>query len=151
MSTIIFQKLNNSFHKCNIENVKRLIVDKKRETIGEYVKRVRVLKELSLAEVQRRSGNGIAGSYINRIENGYITNPTPAKLRALALGLGVDPQELFDIAQGERQKDSDAYKDSDFAVMHFKYEGIPKNSKKKAEIDVIKKLLDEKLDAALEE
>lgn len=74
------------------------------ETLGDYVKRVRTAQGLSTTDVQNNSraggAQGISDAYITRIENGYVTNVSPAKLRALAKGLGVSEEELFAVARG---------------------------------------------------
>lgn len=68
-----------------------------KETLADYVRRVRNEKDLTLHDIQRRSGNEITNSYVSRIENGYVTNVTPDKLQALAKGLGVPADDLFAI------------------------------------------------------
>ena len=73
------------------------------ETLGDFIRRIRTGKGLSLAEVERRSGRSgrrIAASYINRIENGYNSRPTADRMMALAEGLGVPLDELFAVASG---------------------------------------------------
>src|SRR6266511_3274709 len=70
------------------------------ESLADYVRRIRNEKGLSLVDVSGRSGGAIGRTHINRIENGFTTNPSPRKLRALARGLGVPEEELFAIARG---------------------------------------------------
>jgi transcriptional regulator with XRE-family HTH domain len=68
------------------------------ETFGDFIRRIRTEKNLSCADVERRSarfGKPIAGSYINRIENDPKLRPTADRLRALANGLGVPIEELL--------------------------------------------------------
>ena len=74
-----------------------------RESLGDFVRRIRTQKNLSCADVSRRSlrfGKPIAGSYINRIENNPKLCPTANRLKALADGLGVPAEELFARAIG---------------------------------------------------
>lgn len=88
-------------------------VDVSRETLSDFVRRIRNEKRLSCADVSRqsaRSGKRIAGSYVNRIENDPTLRPTADRLRALANGLGVPVPELiaraFGIASyGERSSE----------------------------------------------
>jgi transcriptional regulator with XRE-family HTH domain len=94
-------KWNSAIHIWHIPCDKRFVVGKERETLAEYVKRVRAGKGYSLAEVSRRSGHQIANSHISRIENGYSTNITSEKLSALAKGLGVPEEEIFAVARGK--------------------------------------------------
>jgi transcriptional regulator with XRE-family HTH domain len=81
------------------------------ETLGDFVRRVRWEKNLSLEAVSQRSarfGPRIAGSYINRIENDPIRRPTVHRLRALAHGLDIPVEELLARAAGLVSSDSDS-------------------------------------------
>ena len=76
----------------------------RRESLADYVKRIRNGARLSLSDVERQSARGgykIAGSYVSRIENGVARNPSKDKLMGLARGLGVAEEELFAIARGK--------------------------------------------------
>lgn len=81
----------------------------KRETLAEFVKRVRLEKGLSLTDVQNQSGGRIANSYVSRIENGVADSDgvTPKKLQALAKGLGVSEDEIFAVARGRPLDDTE--------------------------------------------
>ena len=70
------------------------------ESLADFVRRVRNEHGWSYQDVERRSGHRIGRTYINRIETGESTNPSPKKLQALALGLGVLEEELFARARG---------------------------------------------------
>jgi transcriptional regulator with XRE-family HTH domain len=82
---------------------KRVIVSKRiaqgsPARLGDYVRRTRTEKGLSLLDVSERCahyGRPIAASYINRIERNPKLRPTPDRLRALAVGLGVPVDELL--------------------------------------------------------
>lgn len=96
----------------NVAYAKHSIVQKGRssETLGDFVRRVRTEKRLSLAEVQvkaKRAGHEIGTTHINRIENGFIEagSVTPKKLIALAAGLGVSEDEIFDVVRGKAGSD----------------------------------------------
>jgi transcriptional regulator with XRE-family HTH domain len=70
----------------------------KRPRLGEYVRRTRTEKGLSVMDVSRRSarfGRPIAGSYVSRIENEPKLRPTADRLAALAHGLDVPVDELL--------------------------------------------------------
>lgn len=95
MSTIICNETMNQF---SVENVKCYFVAK--ESLALYVSRVRREKGLSLTQVEAKSGRALSSSYVSRIENGYVSNPSASKLRALARGLGVNEDELFAVARG---------------------------------------------------
>lgn len=70
-------------------------------TLAEFVQRTRNEKGFSLTDVQRQSGGQITDAYVSRIENGHILNVSPKKLQALAKGLQVPEDEIFNIARGK--------------------------------------------------
>jgi transcriptional regulator with XRE-family HTH domain len=79
-----------------------LTANRSPESFGDFVRRTRKYKNLSLADVSKQSadfGKRISASYINRIENN-LQRPTPDRLTALANGLGVPVQELLARAIG---------------------------------------------------
>lgn len=79
------------------------LVKRDSECLGEFVRRIRNKKRLSLADVSRQSalfGPPISASYINRIER----NPA-YKLKALAHGLGIPIDEILAHAVGEMSRD----------------------------------------------
>ena len=73
------------------------------EPLGDFIGRIRDEKGLSCADVSNqsaRSGKRISASYVNRIENKRIKNPSPESLRALAYGLGIPAEDLLARAAG---------------------------------------------------
>jgi transcriptional regulator with XRE-family HTH domain len=107
VSTII---CNGSSHRRGVAYDNELIVDMQRENLADYVRRMRVQeKKFSLTDVERNSGGEIDASYVNRIENGLVTNVTPDKLRALAKGLQVFEDEIFAVARGKSITDDPTY------------------------------------------
>ena len=70
------------------------------ESLAEFVRRERIDKNLSTGDVSRRALGEISDTYVNRIENGLVKNPSPEKLIALAKGLGVSEDEVFRVARG---------------------------------------------------
>lgn len=76
------------------KNLKR----KHLERLGDFVRRTRIEKGLSLADVSKQSalfGPRISASYVNRIETDPKRNPTAVSLKSLAHGLGIPVRELF--------------------------------------------------------
>lgn len=117
-------------------NVKCFAVNKERtETLGEYVKRVRAEKGLSLTDVQKRSGNQIANSYVSRIENGIADahGVTPKKLQALAKGLGVSEDEIFAVARGKSLDKAEAV-DADMALFASRVKKLTPQQKRDFQI-----------------
>lgn len=70
------------------------------ETLGPYVKRVMEEKGLGLKDVELMSDGAITDAYVANIVNGEASNPSVDKLKALAIGLGVDEDEIFRVARG---------------------------------------------------
>jgi transcriptional regulator with XRE-family HTH domain len=69
-----------------------------RERLGDFVRRIRNEKRLSLADVSKQSalfGPRISASYINRIETDKARNPSAASLKSLAHGLSIPVPELL--------------------------------------------------------
>jgi transcriptional regulator with XRE-family HTH domain len=80
------------------------------ETLGDFVRRIRNEKNLTLRAVSNRSarfGTRISASYINRIENDMKYRTTATKLAALANGLGVPAGDLFARAIGTVPRNPD--------------------------------------------
>ena len=74
----------------------RPMANRRPETLGEFVRRIREEKGLSLADESKASarfGKKIAASYISRIENEPTRKITTHRLTALAKGLGVPAAE----------------------------------------------------------
>ncbi len=75
------------------------------ETLSEYVKRVMEQKNLGVRDVERNSGKKITASHVSKVLNGSAANLTTDKTVGLALGLDVDPHEVFSIISGYRAKE----------------------------------------------
>jgi transcriptional regulator with XRE-family HTH domain len=72
--------------------------------LAAFSRAVRTNKSLSRADVCRgaaKRGLKISMSYVAKIEEGLVTNPSRKKLAALAAGLDVIGEELFAVARGE--------------------------------------------------
>ena len=73
------------------------------EPIGDFIRRMRNEKGLSLTDVAKQSarfGKPITASYVNRIENNPELKPSADRLRALAHGLDVPVEDLLMRAAG---------------------------------------------------
>lgn len=88
---IIYFLLNNS----------AMIWLMEKENLASYIGRILYERRLTSYDVEARSGNEINQSYVIKLKNGDIKNPTTRKLQALARGLGVDEAEIFRVARGE--------------------------------------------------
>jgi transcriptional regulator with XRE-family HTH domain len=99
------------------------------EGLDQYVRRILKEKGLSLSEVERRSGGSISDSYVCGIINGNVGSLTIAKLKALALGLGVPEDEVFAVARGVSPKDNQEFQESTFALLYYKYKELSDEDK----------------------
>ena len=75
------------------------------ESLSEYVQRIMKEKNLKVPDVVRRSNGGIGETYLTSIVKGEATNLTVEKIKALALGLGVDEVEVCYAACGVESKE----------------------------------------------
>ncbi len=73
---------------------------KHQETLAEYVQRIMDERGLKPIDVEVRSNKQIADAYVVRIMKGQAKTPSAVKLQALAVGLGVDGDDLFRVARG---------------------------------------------------
>ncbi|GLZ30790.1 hypothetical protein Lesp02_29790 [Lentzea sp. NBRC 105346] len=61
--------------------------------LGEYLRAARETAKLSGEELARRMG--ITGGYLNRLERGERSKPTPEMMQRFVDELGLDPAEAF--------------------------------------------------------
>lgn len=121
------------------------VVNTGRESLADYVRRLRGEKRLSLADVAQLSGGQITRSHISRIENGELTNVGLDKLRALAKGLGVDEEEIFAVARGVRSvTEDDLADDEEIAALFYKYKNL--TDEEKRELRRLIRALDREID-----
>jgi len=72
-----------------------------KEDLSQYVSRLMREKGLSVRDVWLKSRKRIGTSYVNSIVNGNAKNLSIEKLKALAVGLETDEDELFTVARGQ--------------------------------------------------
>ena len=65
-----------------------------------YVRRIMKQKGLSLRDIEIRSDAQITDGYVADILRGTAANPSAEKIKALAVGLGIDAHALFDVVCG---------------------------------------------------
>jgi transcriptional regulator with XRE-family HTH domain len=121
------------------------------EILADFIRRVAQEKKLGLRQIEeqsRRRGNKITHGYLSKLLSGQSSNPSKDKLEAIAYGLGIPIKEVYDAIGGDPYESSPEFARSHFASMAFKYEKMPKTSKKRVEIETLMKILDEKLDEA---
>jgi transcriptional regulator with XRE-family HTH domain len=67
-------------------------------TLAEFVTSEMEVRKLTAAEVARRSEGGISANAVIKIKKGYTKNPSIPILQALALGAGIDENQLLSVA-----------------------------------------------------
>jgi transcriptional regulator with XRE-family HTH domain len=140
MSTIIMGEIT-----AGVERFSFIFKSMKSETLEAYVRRVMNAKNLKPGDVQRKSKGRVSDSYVGNILSGQARNLTVEKLKALAVGLGVDEEELFFIVRGSK-KPAD---DSEFreSLYYMLYEKAKAASPEKRElIKSVLKMIDRELD-----
>ncbi len=75
--------------------------------LSRYVRAKMRGRGLTQREVELRSGGKITDGYVADILSGAARNPSVEKIAALAVGLGVDMHEIFDIASRPFRQDVD--------------------------------------------
>ena len=101
MSIARFPILVRPFAEGCLEPIR--MANRSPEPLGDFISRTRNEKGLSCADVSKQSarfGKSISASYVNRIENKRIKNPSPDRLRALAQGLGIPAEDVLARAAG---------------------------------------------------
>lgn len=66
--------------------------------LGEYLNQVRRSQQLTLRDVEAKSGNTVTNGYLSQIEAGAVTRPSPNKLWHLAEVYGIDYSDLLERA-----------------------------------------------------
>ena len=101
----------------------------RQESLGQYVRRVLKEKNLSLSEVEQRAQGEISDSYICSITTGSAGSVTVAKLKALARGLDVPEDDIFEVARGLQERDDGEFQVSDFALLFRKFKDLAPEDK----------------------
>jgi transcriptional regulator with XRE-family HTH domain len=88
------------------------------ENLSQFVSRIMFEKSLNFQQVSEMSGDKITEGYVRSITNGTASNPSVKKLKALALGLGVSEDEVFNVARGLAAAGEGGPKDNSSASYH---------------------------------
>jgi transcriptional regulator with XRE-family HTH domain len=79
-----------------------------KETLIEFIQRILRQKALSLHDIERNSDKAITSSYISKITKGKIKSISVETIAALAVGLDVDPFDVFAAAYGRPYRSEEA-------------------------------------------
>lgn len=120
--------VNKFYNNAKIRFGTHSVVDSERESIADFVRRVRREKDYSLAKVREQSGGNIAPSYLHKIESGDVKNVSPEKLSALAKGLGIPEDEIFAVARGKGEADPSTEHEKQELITY--YDDLPRECQK---------------------
>ncbi len=83
--------------------------------LSTYIRRIMKQKGLSLRDIEMKSAAKITDGYVADILRGAASNPSAEKIKALAVGLGVDAHALFDVVCGPFERGAAQRADEDTA------------------------------------
>jgi transcriptional regulator with XRE-family HTH domain len=144
MSTVIsYIKLDTSEKLSDI-----MLSVMAKETLGQFVRRIKHTKNLTLSQIEKNSKGEISKGYVHDLIKGKAENPSYGKMQALATGLQVDIAEIEAIVSGEKYERSEDFLKSRLGVASLRIQSLGKKSQEKAEVLVesLETLLD-KLEA----
>lgn len=118
------------------------------DRIGRFISSIMSKRKLSTYDIERLSGKKITQSYVGRIKNGKIENPSPDKLKALAKGLGITEEEIFSVMRG-KSPNSGLIANEQIESLTLKFEKL--SSSKKIYAQALIDLLNREFDRLIEE
>ncbi len=117
---------------------------RKSENLPQYVARVLKEKQLTLQEVAQRSRQKISKAYLCNLLHNHSSNPSVEKIKALASGLGIQPQEIFAVLEIQSIDANRSFHGSIFAALYYKYKRLSDDSKK--ELALLLSIVDREID-----
>ncbi len=66
--------------------------------LGTYLKELRMVKDLSLRAVEKKTNNSVSNAYLSQLESGDIAKPSPHILENLAEAYNVPYDDLMAVA-----------------------------------------------------
>ncbi|HOW59084.1 MAG TPA: helix-turn-helix transcriptional regulator [Candidatus Omnitrophota bacterium] len=70
----------------------------KDQNLGQYLKELRIVKNLSLRDVEKATNNSVSNAYLSQLESGKISKPSPHILESLAKVYEVHYEDLMAVA-----------------------------------------------------
>ncbi|MDQ1592976.1 MAG: hypothetical protein QOG71_3603 [Pyrinomonadaceae bacterium] len=143
MPSNIFTKNQN---KRPVEYITLSGVDKKQAgDLSDYLRRkLNEDETLTLRKIEERSGGKITHSYLSKILNRVVKNPSVEKLQAIAKGLGVSDDEVLAAVRGKRPEDDPDFLKSRLGLLSLKFNKIPID--KRVNVEALIDLLDREVE-----
>lgn len=144
------QELNADFDRKLCAYAKKicytaLTMRKKPDSLSEYLLRVLREEDLSQSEIEKRArqkGHSISQAYLSRLLAGTHTNPSPAKLLALAAGLNRPIDELLTVVSGGNLRDT--LRTPELTVLLSKFQQLQQVDQ--AELQIVIEMLDREIE-----
>ena len=118
----------------------------KRETIGERLRRERLAKRLTVPQLKARIFSQlraeISEATLHDIEKDRTANPGRKTVEFIALGLGLDPLEVFALGLDDPTQSEPGYKNSQLAHLQRIYPAVKKSERPFVD-GLIRMLIDE--------
>lgn len=73
-------------------------MEKQTTTLAQYLKELRITKDLSLRDVEKKTNNEVSNAYLSQLESGKITKPSPHILEHLAKAYSIQYEDLMVVA-----------------------------------------------------
>lgn len=115
-------------------------------TLAKFVDRICSERSISAYDIAKRSGGEISAAHAQRIRTGKVSNPTNAKLKALAKGLGITKDELYTVLAG-KEPDANTIIDPRLHRMGRNYKKL--KARDKQAVDPLLDLLDREIQRLL--
>lgn len=100
------------------------------EDLADYIRRIINEKDLTLREIEERSGGAITHGYISKILSRAVTNLSVEKLQALAKGLGISEEVVFAVARGKALDGDPEFEKSEIAALFYDYKDLTEEDQK---------------------
>lgn len=140
MSTdISYEKSDKSFDvRCIVHEMAAI------ESLSDYIRRIMHQSDLTFRDVEKRSAGGITAGYVSDIVRKKTKNPSVAKLKGLAKGLGRDESEVIAVARGEALEDGIGFRVSRFAEIANRFDQLSEEDKK--ELGIVLEMFSREVD-----
>jgi transcriptional regulator with XRE-family HTH domain len=73
-------------------------MSEKNAELGIYLKELRVVKKMSLRDVEKATNNAISNAYLSQLESGKISKPSPHILNHLAKAYDIPYEDVMVVA-----------------------------------------------------
>lgn len=143
----MFNQINKKITMIKDDNAKQYVMDDKRETLRDFVRRVTHEKDLKYRDVARRAQGRISAATVAQIINNKAGELKPLKVMALAEGLGEPVDLLFTLAYPGLQLRPDGFTQSRFEHLYTLYEKLPESERRElnSSLEMLKTYMEKRI------